>query len=207
MKVSIVTLENQVVGDCDLNDSIFGLPERRDILARMVRYQLSKRRAGTSKVKGRSEVHFTTKKMFRQKGTGNARHGNAAAPQFRSGGRAFGPHPRDHSISLPKKIRALALKTALSLKAARGDLVVVDDFEKMSSSKTRDLQKSLNQLTLKSALFIDGSSVSEKLSLAARNIPLVDVLPVQGINVYDILRRNKLVLSKKAIESLEARFK
>ncbi|MEL6872493.1 MAG: 50S ribosomal protein L4, partial [Pseudomonadota bacterium] len=175
-----------------------------DILHRMVRYQLLKRMAGTHFTKDRSQVRVTKKKMYRQKGSGSARHGNKAAPQFRGGGKAFGPKPRSHAIDLPKRIRALALKHALSAKAKSGELVILD--EAKASGKTKDLRQQFDKLSLGNALVIDGAEVNEQFALAARNIPNIDVLPVQGINVYDILRRHKLVLTKAAVDALKERF-
>ena len=206
MKVDMITLDAKKAGSVDLPDAIFGLEPREDILHRMVRYQLAKRRAGTHDVKNRSEISATTKKMYRQKGTGNARHSTAKAPQFRGGGRAFGPTPRDHAHDLPKKVRALALKHALSAKNASDQIVVVDDLA-VKAAKTSALRGQLAKLGLENALFIGGAELDKNFAMAARNVPHVDVLPVQGINVYDILRREKLVLSKSAVEALEERFK
>jgi len=171
----------------------------------MVRYQLAKRRAGTHKTKGRSEIARTGKKMYRQKGTGNARHGSARVPQFRGGGRAFGPLVRSHAHDLPKKVRVLALKHALSAKARDGGIIVWTNTE-IGEAKTKALKANFAKLGLTNALIIDGAEPQAHFSQAARNIPEIDVLPVQGINVYDILRREKLVLTKAAIDALEARF-
>ena len=171
-----------------------------------MRWQLAKRRAGTHKVKTRSEIARTGKKMFRQKGTGNARHGNARVVQFRGGGRAFGPQPRDHAHDLPKKVRALALKHALSAKAKSDALIIVDEIS-AADPKTKALRERFGKLGLANALFIGGAEVEANFKLAARAIPNIDVLPIQGINVYDILRREKLVLTKAAVDALEARFK
>ncbi|MFK5979317.1 MAG: 50S ribosomal protein L4 [Rhizobiaceae bacterium] len=206
MDLKVKTLEGKASGKVSVADDIFGLEARADLLHRMVRYQLAKRRAGTHDVKNRSEINRTGAKMYKQKGTGNARHSTAKAPQFRGGGRAFGPTPRDHTIGMPKKVRALALRHALSSKAAADELIVVDDL-KAKSPKTSDLKGTLAKMGLSKALFIDGAEVDKNFSLAARNIPYMDVLPVQGINVYDILRCGTLVLSKSAVEALEARFK
>ncbi len=206
MDISVTTLEGKASGKIKVSEGVFGLEPREDILHRMVRYQRAKARAGTHDVKNRSEITATTKKMYRQKGTGNARHSTAKAPQFRGGGRAFGPTPRDHSIGLPKKVRALALKHALSAKKASDAIVVIDDL-KMMKAKTSDLRGKLVKLGLDNALFIGGAELDQNFMMAARNIPHMDVLPVQGINVYDILRREKLVLSKAAVEALEERFK
>jgi large subunit ribosomal protein L4 len=175
-------------------------------LQRCVNWQLSRRQAGIHKTKGRSEINRTTKKMYRQKGTGSARHGAASAPQFRGGGRAFGPVVRSHAIDLPKKVRALALKHALSSKAKDGALMVVDKAS-VNEAKTKLLRGQFATLGVENALIIDGAEVDANFFKAARNIPNIDVLPVQGINVYDILRRHKLVLTKAALDALEARFK
>jgi large subunit ribosomal protein L4 len=206
MKLAITTLEGKDAGSLDLSDEIFGLDPRADILYRMVRWQLAKRRAGTHAVKNRSDIARTTKKMYKQKGTGNARHGAMSAPQFRGGGRAFGPQVRSHEHDLPKKVRALALKHALSAKARDQAIIVVDTVE-LAEPKTKALKMQLGKLGLANALIISGSEVQENFALAARSIPHIDVLPVQGINVYDILRRDRLVLSKAAVDALEARFK
>ncbi len=206
MKVDITALNGGEGGSLELNDAIFGLEPRADILQRCVRWQLAKRRAGTHKTKGRSEIDRTTKKLYKQKGTGNARHGAASAPQFRGGGRAFGPVVRSHEHDLPKKVRALALKHALSAKARGAALIVVDDV-KLGEAKTKTLKDTFGRLGLANALIIAGSEVDVNFGRAARNLPNIDVLPVQGINVYDILRRDKLVLSRAAVDALEARFK
>src|SRR5215211_1953498 len=205
MKIDITTLNGGQGGSVELDDAIFGLEPRADILQRCVRWQLAKRRAGTHKTKGRSDVDRTTKKLYKQKGTGNARHGAASAPQFRGGGRAFGPVVRSHEHDLPKKVRALALKHALSAKARGAALVVVDDVT-LAEPKTKALKDSFGKLGLANALIIAGSEVDVNFGRAARNLPNIDVLPVQGINVYDILRREKLVLSRAAVDALEARF-
>jgi large subunit ribosomal protein L4 len=206
VKIDITTFEGNAAGSVELSDEIFGLEPRADILARMVRWQLAKRRAGTHKTKGRSEVDRTRKKLYKQKGTGNARHGAASAPQFRGGGRAFGPVVREHGHDLPKKVRQLALKLALSSKVKVSGLIVVDD-AKLEQPKTRALLDSFAKIGLSNALIIGGSEIDTNFGLAARSIPNVDVLPVQGINVYDILRREKLVLTRAAVDALEARFK
>jgi large subunit ribosomal protein L4 len=206
MKADVTTLESGSAGAIELSDDIFGLEPRKDILQRMVRYQLAKRQAGTHHAQDRSEVTVTGKKMYRQKGTGGARHGDKSVPQWRGGGKAFGPKPRDHAIGLPKKVRALALKHALSAKAKASELVVLDSAA-LSAPKTSGLKKSFEKLGLSSALIVSGAEIDNNFALAARNIPNIDVLPVQGINVYDILRRKKLVLTKDAIAALEARFK
>ncbi len=205
MKIEVKDLQAANVGEVELLESIFGLKPRRDILHRMVRYQLAKRQAGTHKTKGRSEIKGTTKKFVRQKGSGGARHGNRKANLFRGGGKGFGPVPRSHASKLPKKVRALALKHALSAKLVANELIILDKAS-VPVPKAKDLQAQLNGLGLTSALIIDGSQLDENFSLAARNIPRVDVLPIEGINVYDILRREKLVLTKDAVEALEKRF-
>ena len=205
MKVSVTTLEATAAGEIDLKDEIYGLEPRADILHRMVRYQLLKRMAGTHHAQDRSEVTVTGKKMYKQKGTGGARHGDKSVPQWRGGGKAFGPKPRSHAIDLPKKVRALALRHALSSKAKAGDLVVIDS-AKVADGKTRVLRDQFAKLSLDNALVIDGADLEIGFARAARNLPNIDVLPVQGINVYDILRRKKLVLTKAAIAALEARF-
>ena len=206
MKAAVKTLDAGSAGELELSDAIFGLEPRTDLIHRMVRYQLLKRMAGTHHVQDRSEITTTGKKMYRQKGTGGARHGDKGVPQFRGGGKAFGPKPRSHAIELPKKVRALALRHALSAKAKAGEVVVLD---KASSTdgKTKGLKQAFERLDLTNALIIDGAEIEVGFARAARNIPNIDVLPVQGINVYDILRRKRLVLTKAALEALEARFK
>ena len=206
MDISVTTLEGKASGKVSVSDAVFGLEPRQDILHRMVRYQLAKRRAGTHDVKNRSEISGSMKKMYKQKGTGSARHSTKKAPQFRGGGRAFGPTPRDHGFNLPKKVRALALRHALSAKRANDGIVVMDDLA-MKEAKTSALRGHLAKLGLENALFIGGAELDSNFRLAAQNVPHIDVLPIQGINVYDILRREKLVLSKSAVEALEERFK
>ncbi|WP_201861516.1 50S ribosomal protein L4 [Microvirga soli] len=206
MKLDVTTLEGNTAGSVDLNEAIFGLEPRADLLARCVRWQLAKRQAGTHAVKNRSLIDRTTKKVYKQKGTGGARHGAASAPQFRGGGRAFGPQVRSHAHDLPKKVRALALRHALSSKAKDASLVVIDDVT-LSEPKTKALVERFGKLGLGNALIIGGAEIETNFQRAARNIPNIDVLPVQGINVYDILRREKLVLTKAAVDALEARFK
>jgi len=206
MELKVTSLDGTDAGSVTLSDAIFGLEPRADLIQRCVVWQLAKRQAGTHKTKGRSEIARTGKKMYRQKGTGNARHGSARVPQFRGGGRAFGPVVRSHAIELPKKVRALALKHALSAKAKDGSIVVLDNAT-VSEGKTKVLRERFGKLGLENALIIGGTEVEANFQLAARNIPNIDVLPVQGINVYDILRRTKLVLTKAAIDALEARFK
>ena len=206
MKLDITTLDGDGAGSIDLDETIFGLEPRVDLLQRMVRWQLAKRQAGTHAVKNRSDVNRTRKKLYKQKGTGNARHGAASAPQFRGGGRAFGPVVRSHAHDLPKKVRALALRHALSAKVKAETLIIVDDVT-LADGKTRNLVERFEKMGLSSALIISGAEVDVNFGRAARNIPQIDVLPVQGINVYDILRRDKLVLTRAAIDALEARFK
>ncbi|GGK24897.1 50S ribosomal protein L4 [Salinarimonas ramus] len=206
MKLAITTLDGGSAGEVELDDAIFGLEPRADILQRMVRWQLAKRQAGTHKVKNRGEIARTTKKVYRQKGTGNARHGSARVAQFRGGGRAFGPVVRSHAHDLPKKVRALALRHALSSKAQASSLIVVDDIV-ANEPKTKALRERFAKLDLTNALIIGGAELDVNFKLASRSIPNIDVLPIQGINVYDILRREKLVLTKAAVDALEARFK
>jgi large subunit ribosomal protein L4 len=206
MELKVTTLDGKAAGDVTLSDAIFGLEPRSDILQRCVTWQLAKRQRGTHDVKNRAEINRTGKKMYKQKGTGSARHGPAKVNLFRGGGRSFGPTPRSHAIGLPKKVRALALKHALSAKAKDGGIIVLDKAA-MQDSKTGALAQSLEKLGLANALIIDGAQVDANFAQAARNIPNIDVLPVQGINVYDILRRHTLVLTKAAVEALEARFK
>ncbi|MEQ8283078.1 MAG: 50S ribosomal protein L4 [Parvibaculum sp.] len=206
MKADVKTLAAKSAGTVELTDAVFALEPRADILHRMVTYQLAKRQAGTHKTKGRSEIALTGKKFVKQKGSGGARHGDRKAPQFRGGGKAFGPVVRSHAIDMPKKVRALALKLALSAKAKSDNLVILDE-AKLKDPKTKAVKDAFAKLGLKSVLIVDGAELDDNFALAARNVPNVDVLPVQGINVYDILRRETLVLTKAAVESLEARFK
>lgn len=206
MKVDVKTLDAKKAGSVELDDGIFGLEPRPDILHRMVRYQLLKRQSGTHLARDRSMVSGTGAKMYKQKGTGRARHGDKKAPQFRGGGKAFGPKPRSHAIDLPKKIRALAMRHALSSKAREDALLVLERAE-VEAPKTKDLHAKLDKLGLANALIVSGAEVQDDFAKAARNIPNIDVLPVQGLNVYDILRRDRLVLTKDAITALEARFK
>jgi large subunit ribosomal protein L4 len=206
MRAEVKTLDAGSAGEIELNDAIFGLEPRADLIHRMVRYQTLKRMAGTHHVQDRSEVTTTGKKMYRQKGTGGARHGDKAVPQFRGGGKAHGPKPRSHAIDLPKKVRALALRHALSAKVKAGEVLVLDKASSVDG-KTKGMQQAFEKLDLTNALIIDGAEIEAGFARAARNIPNIDVLPVQGINVYDILRRKRLVLTKAAIEALEARFK
>ena len=206
MKAEVIKLDAKKSGSIDLDDEIFGLEPRADILHRVVRWQRNKAQAGTHKVKTRSETSYSTKKIYRQKGTGGARHGDRNAPIFRKGGIYKGPTPRSHAHDLPKKFRKLGLRHALSAKANAGELVIIDEAN-LKDAKTSALAKSVKELGWKRALVIDGAEVNENFGRAARNLPEVDVLPIQGINVYDILRREKLVLTKAAVEALEARFK
>jgi len=206
MQISVKSLLGQDAGEVALSDEIFGLDPRADILQRCVRWQLAKRRAGTHAVKNRADIARTTKKLYKQKGTGNARHGSARVPQFRGGGRAFGPLPRSHEHGLPKKVRVLALKHALSTKAKDGAIIVIEKAS-VEAPKTKALKEQFGKLGLSSALIIDGAEVEANFKLAARAIPNIDVLPVQGLNVYDILRREKLVLTKAALNAIEERFK
>ncbi|MBP0614720.1 50S ribosomal protein L4 [Jiella mangrovi] len=206
MDITIKSLDGSDAGKVTLADEIFGLEPREDILQRMVRWQLAKRQQGTHETLGRAEIARTGAKLYRQKGTGRARHGSARAPQFRGGGKAHGPTTRSHAHDLPKKFRALALRHALSAKAKSGGLIIVDEL-KAEEAKTKTAVKRFADLGLANALIIDGAELDENFSRSARNIPHIDVLPVQGINVYDILRRQTLVLSKAAVEALEERFK
>jgi large subunit ribosomal protein L4 len=206
MKCAVTTLNNEAAGEIELDDTVFGLPARKDILARMVNWQLAKRRAGTHKVKTRSEVKKSSRKVYRQKGTGRARIGAGDVGQYRGGGRAFGPVVRDHSHKLPKKVRKLALKIALSVKAADGKLVVLQDTA-LDEAKTKQLAQRLGQLGWSSVLVVDGETINQNFARAARNIPGIDVVPQIGANVYDILRRDTLALTKDAVEALEARLK
>ena len=206
MKLTVRNLDNEEIGDIELADAVFGLPIRRDILARVVNWQLAKRRAGTHKTKGISEIRGTTKKPYKQKGTGRARQGSLRSPQFRGGARIFGPVVRSHAFDLQKKVRRLGLKIALSAKQDEGKLVVIDAAH-ISEAKTKALRARLVALGWDSVLIIDGSVVEENFVRATRNLPRVDVLPQQGANVYDILRRDTLVLTREAVRHLEARLK
>ncbi|MGZ9019605.1 MAG: 50S ribosomal protein L4 [Rhodoplanes sp.] len=206
MEVQVTTLDGEEAGAVELPEAIFGLTPRPDIIQRCVVWQLSRRQRGTHAVKNRAEINRTGKKIYRQKGSGGARHGSARANLFRGGGRSFGPLVRSHAIDLPKKVRALALKHALSAKAQDGGVIVLDKVA-LAEGKTKTLKGRFAQLGLDNALIIDGAELDQAFSLAARNLPNIDVLPVQGLNVYDILRRTKLVLTKAALDALEARFK
>jgi large subunit ribosomal protein L4 len=206
MDIEVTTMAGKKSGKVSVSDAIFGLEPRADIIARMVRYQRAKARQGTHQTKGRSDVDKTGARMYRQKGTGGARHHSQAAPQFRGGGKAHGPQSRDHSHDLTKKFRALALRHALSAKAKDGSLVIMDDLS-AKDAKTAALRTDIGKLGIENALMIGGAELDSNFKLAAQNIPNIDVLPVQGINVYDIIRRNTLVLSKAAVDALEERFK
>ncbi|PWE55552.1 50S ribosomal protein L4 [Metarhizobium album] len=206
MELNVKTLEGKDAGTVSISDAIFGLEPREDILARMIRWQLAKKQQGTHQSQTRGEVSRTGAKMYKQKGTGRARHHSARAPQFRGGAKAHGPVSRSHEHDLPKKVRALALRHALSAKLKSEDVIVLDQLV-AAEAKTKALSGAFASLGLTNALFIGGAELDNNFKLAARNIPNIDVLPIQGINVYDILRCGKLVLSKAAVEALEERFK
>lgn len=206
MQCNVINVDNETVATVELDEAVFGLDVRPDLLARAVNWQLAKRRAGTHKVKSRNEVRGTSKKPFRQKGTGRARQGSLKGPHQRGGGVAFGPVPRDHAHALPKKVRRLALKTALSAKQAAGELVVLDKAE-LPEGKTKVLAGHAARLGWKSVLIIDGNEMEPGFVRAARNIVGVDLLPTRGANVYDILRRETLVLTSAAVEQLVERLK
>lgn len=206
MKLKVTTLDNAEAGEIELADEVFGVDVRRDVLARVVNWQLAKRRAGTHKTKSRGEITGTSKKAYRQKGTGRARRGNLKTNIMRGGGTVHGPVPRDHGHDLTRKFRQLGLRTALSAKAADGQLVVLDA-AKVETHKTAELARRLATLGWTNALIIDGAEVDTLFQRAARNIPGIEVLPQQGANVYDILRREQLVLTRNAVEALEARLK
>ena len=206
MKQEIKSLENKVLKQIDLNKSIFGLEVKNDIIHRMIRFQLAKKRSGNHKTKGISEISGTTRKPFKQKGTGSARQGSRRSPQMRGGAVIFGPEVRSHSHKLPKKIKSLALRMALSNKFKEGKLTVVSDF-KINKPKTSFLKNLLAKLNINSALFIDGKEIEKNFKFAIRNVPMTDFLPITGINVYDIVRRDSLVLSQKALDGLNERFK
>ena len=205
MKLDVIKLDGEKAGTLDLDEALFGLDPRADILHRVVRWQRNKAQAGTHKVKTRTEVSYSTKKIYRQKGTGGARHGSRKAPIFRKGGIYKGPTPRSHAHELPKKFRKLGLKHALSAKAKAGELVLIENAE--SEGKTSALAKQVKNLGWKRALVIDGAEVNEGFLKASRNIEGLDILPSQGANVYDILKRDTLVLTKAGVEALEARLK
>jgi large subunit ribosomal protein L4 len=206
MEINITSLDGEAMGSVSLSKDIFGLEPRQDIIQRCIVWQLAKRRAGTHAVKNRADIWRTGKKLYKQKGTGGARHGSRRANLFRGGGRSFGPVVRSHAIDLPKKVRTLALRHALSAKAKDGGLMVIESAT-MADAKTKALKARFEKLGLANALIIDGAEVDGGFRLAARNIPNIDVLPIQGINVYDILRRNTLVLTRAALDALEARLK
>ncbi len=205
MEANVTNLEAGAAGTIDLPDAIFGLEPRKDLLQRMVRYQQLKKMAGTHHAQDRSEVNVTTRKFMRQKGSGGARHRTKSVPQFRGGGKAFGPKPRSHAVDMPKKVRALALRHALSAKAKAGELIILDQAVS-DDGKTKGLKSKFEQLAWSNVLIVDGAEPEANFVRAARNIPHIDVLPIQGINVYDILRRHKLVLTKAAVAALEQRF-
>lgn len=206
MKAVVKNLDNKEVGSMEILDLVFGVEPRRDILTRMVNWQLAKRRSGNHATKGISQISGTTKKPWAQKGTGRARQGSLRSPQFRKGAVIFGPVVRDHAHDLPKKVRQLALRMALSDKLASGKLVILDE-AKVADFKTKALAAKLDKMGLSNVLIIDGANLDENFARAARNIPLVDVLPEQGANVYDIMRRDVLVLTKNAVEQLQERLK
>ena len=206
MELKVTSLDGKESGSVTLSDAIFGLEPRPDIIHRCVVWQLAKRRSGTHAVKNRADINRTGKKMYRQKGTGGARHGSARVNLFRGGGRSFGPRVRSHEIGLPKKVRALALRHALSAKAKDDGIIVIEALG-VTEAKTKVLRGQFEKLGLSNALLIDGAELAADIRTAARNIPNIDVLPVAGINVYDIMRRHKLVLTKAAVDALEARFK
>ncbi|MEO0773737.1 MAG: 50S ribosomal protein L4 [Pseudomonadota bacterium] len=205
MKLDVIKLDGGKAGSVDLSEDLFGLDPRADILHRVVRWQRNNAQAGTHKVKTRSETSYSKKKIYRQKGTGGARHGDRNAPIFRKGGIYKGPTPRSHAHDLPKKVRKLGLKHALSAKVAAGEVVILE--EAASAGKTKDLAKQVKDLGWKRALIIDGAEVNADFARAAANIDGIDVLPSMGANVYDILRRDTLVLTKAGVEALEARLK
>ncbi len=206
MKADVIKLDAGKAGSVDLSDDIFGLEPRADILHRVVRWQRAKAQQGTHSVLGKSDVSYSTKKIYRQKGTGGARHGSKKAPIFRHGGTYKGPTPRSHAHDLPKKFRALGLKHALSAKAGSGQLVILDSLE-MKEAKTKILAKAAKELGWKRVLIIDGAEIDQNFARAAANIEGIDVLPSMGANVYDILKRDMLVLTKAGVEALEARLK
>ncbi|MDM7458039.1 MAG: 50S ribosomal protein L4 [Paracoccus sp. (in: a-proteobacteria)] len=206
MKLDVIKLETGKAGEIELADEIFGLEPRGDILQRVVRWQRAKAQAGTHSVLGRSEVSYSTKKIYRQKGTGGARHGSRKAPIFRKGGVYKGPTPRSHAFDLPKKVRALGLRHALSAKANAGELVIVEDLN-LAEAKAKAVAKAVKENGWKRVLVIDGAEVNETFARAARNIEGVDVLPSIGANVYDILKRDTLVITRAGVEALEARLK
>ena len=205
MKAELKSIGNKKTSNIELADSVFGITPRKDIIARVVKWQLAKRRAGTHKAKSRSEIAKTGAKMFRQKGTGRARHGTASVVQFRGGGVVHGPVVRDHGHDLPKKVRKLGLRSVLSAKAASGKLIIVDNLE--SDGKTASLKAKLTSLGVSNALVIGGETLENGFVRAAANIPLIDVLPSQGLNVYDAVRRDMLIMTKDAVKFVEERLK
>lgn len=206
MKMDVQTLAGKKSGSVDLDESVFGNEPRKDILHRMVRYQLAKRQAGTHLVQERGDVSKTTKRIGRQKGGGTARHGNGSVSQFRGGAKAHGPRVRSHAHKLPKKVKSMALRHALSAKAGSKELIIIDDVA-IKSPKTAELRAQLAKLGVTNGLIVGGNAIDENFAKAARNIPNLDVLPSQGANVYDILKRHTLVLTKQAVQDLEARLK
>ncbi|WP_151720010.1 50S ribosomal protein L4 [Gemmobacter serpentinus] len=206
MKLDVIKLDGGKAGSIDLDEALFGLEPRADILHRVVRWQRAKAQAGTHSTLGKSDVSYSTKKIYRQKGTGGARHGSKKAPIFRHGGVYKGPQPRSHAHDLPKKFRALGLRHALSAKAKAGELIIVDNLA-IAEAKTAFLAKAAKELGWKRVLIIDGADVNENFVMAARNIETIDVLPSIGANVYDILKRDQLVITKAGVEALEARLK
>jgi len=206
MKLGVTSLDGASAGEIELSDEVFGLAPRADLIARMVNWQLAKRRAGSAKTLGRADIARTGKKMYKQKGTGGARHGSQRVPQFRGGGRAMGPVIRSFEHDLTQKVRQLAMRHALSAKAQAGELIIWADAD-LAEAKTKLLREGFKKSSIDNVLIVDGAEVNANFALAARNLEKVDVLPVQGANVYDIMRRTKLVLTKAAVEALEARFK
>ena len=206
MKLNVINLEGGKAGSIELDEALFGLVPRADILHRVVRWQRAKAQAGTHSTLTRAEVSYSTKKIYKQKGTGGARHGSKTAPIFRHGGVVKGPQPRSHAHDLPKKFRALGLKHALSAKAAAGELIIIDAIT-MAEAKSSILAKAAKELGWKRVLIIDGAELNENFVMAARNIEGIDVLPTMGANVYDILKRDQLVITKAGVTALEARLK
>jgi large subunit ribosomal protein L4 len=206
MELKVTSLDGKNSGSLTVSDAIFGLEPRTDLIHRCVVWQLAKRQRGTHEVKNRAEIDRTGKKVYRQKGTGSARHGSMRVNLFRGGGRSFGPHTRSHEIGLPKKVRALALRHALSAKAKDGGIIIIEALD-VKDAKTKALRGHFEKLGLSNALLIDGAEVAQNVRTAARNIPNIDVMPVAGINVYDVMRRRTLVLTRAAVDALEARFK
>jgi large subunit ribosomal protein L4 len=206
MKAEVTNIEAGKAGSIELADHIFGLEPRTDIIHRVIQWQLNKRQQGTHQAKSRGEINRTTHKLGNQKGGGGARHGSRKAGIFVGGGKAFGPRFRSHETSLNKKVRALGLRHALSAKVKASELIIIDKAD-VKEAKTKFVIAAFAKLGWVNALIIDGATVNEGFANAARNIPNIDVLPIQGINVYDILRRKNLVLTKAAVEALEARFK